>query len=94
MRSLKVAVVGDTTVGKSCILTHFAHGTFHRDVRPSIGTAFLAKVVTTSKGTARLHLWDTAGQEKFRSLAPSLIDVTSKQTFDGLEDWTADSRYR
>jgi GTPase SAR1 family protein len=59
----------------------------------TIGAAFLAKVVTTVSGPVRLQLWDTAGQEKFRSLAPMyyraaavavlVYDVTAKQSLDG-----------
>jgi hypothetical protein len=37
-------------------LTRFVHGTFHRDVPPTFGAAFFAKVITTSKGTVRLGL--------------------------------------
>jgi small GTP-binding protein len=97
MRSVKVVLVGDTKVGKSCILTRFVQGTFDTNMPPTIGAAFLAKVVTTEGGPVRLQLWDTAGQEKFRSLAPMyyraaavailVFDLTSKQTLDGLADW-------
>jgi small GTP-binding protein len=100
MRSLKVVLVGDTKVGKSCLLTRFVQGTFDRNMPPTIGAAFLAKVVTTAGGPVRLQLWDTAGQEKFRSLAPMyyraaavaalVFDVTSKPTLDGLDDWAAE----
>jgi small GTP-binding protein len=100
MRSVKVVLVGDTKVGKSCILTRFVQGTFDRNMPPTIGAAFLAKVVTTSGGPVRLQLWDTAGQEKFRSLAPMYyraaavavlcFDVTAKPSLDGLEDWAAE----
>jgi small GTP-binding protein len=100
MRSVKVVLVGDTKVGKSCILTRFVQGTFDRDMPATIGAAFLAKVAMTSGGPVRLQLWDTAGQEKFRSLAPMyyraaavaclVYDVTSKPSLDGLEDWAAE----
>jgi small GTP-binding protein len=100
MRSIKVVLVGDTKVGKSCILSRFVQGTFDRDMPATIGAAFLTKVVTTSTGPVRLQLWDTAGQEKFRSLAPMyyrsshvaalVYDVTSKTSLDGLEDWKAE----
>jgi small GTP-binding protein len=100
MRSLKIVLVGDTKVGKSCILTRFVQGTFDRTMPATIGAAFLNKVVTTANGPVRLQLWDTAGQEKFRSLAPMyyrasavailVYDVTSKSSLDGLEDWNAE----
>ena len=100
MQSLKVVLVGDTKVGKSCILSRFVQGTFDRNMPPTIGAAFLTKVVSTPHGNVRLQLWDTAGQEKFRSLAPMyyrsaavailVFDITSKSTLDGLEDWAAE----
>ncbi|OHT00815.1 small GTP-binding protein [Tritrichomonas foetus] len=100
MRSLKVVLVGDTKVGKSCILSRFVQGTFDRDMPATIGAAFLTKVITTPNGNVRLQLWDTAGQEKFRSLAPMyyrsaavavlVYDVTSKDTLEGLEAWAAE----
>lgn len=95
MRSLKVVLVGDTKVGKSCILSRFVQGTFDRDIPATIGAAFFTKVLTTSSGNVRLQLWDTAGQEKFRSLTPMyyrsaavavlVYDVTSKDSLEGLE---------
>ena len=100
MRSLKVVLVGDTKVGKSCILSRFVQGTFDRNMPATIGAAFLTKVITTPNGPVRLQLWDTAGQEKFRSLAPMyyrssavavlVYDVTAKVSLDGLEDWAAE----
>jgi small GTP-binding protein len=100
MRSLKVVLVGDTKVGKSCILSRFVQGTFDRNMPATIGAAFLTKVITTPNGPVRLQLWDTAGQEKFRSLAPMyyrssavavlVYDVTAKSSLEGLEDWAAE----
>lgn len=100
MISLKVVLVGDTKVGKSCILSRFVQGTFDRNMPATIGAAFLTKVIQTPNGNVRLQLWDTAGQEKFRSLAPMyyrsaavavlVYDVTSKSSLDGLEDWAAE----
>jgi small GTP-binding protein len=97
MHSLKVVIVGDTKVGKSCILSRFVNGSFDHCSPSTIGAAFLTKVVTTNKGSMRLQLWDTAGLEKFRSLSPMyyrkasvvvlVFDVTSKSSFKNLEDW-------
>jgi small GTP-binding protein len=63
----------------------------------TVGAAFLTKVITTANGPVRLQLWDTFGQEKFRSLALMyyrssavavlVFDVTNRQSLDGLEDW-------
>lgn len=101
MRSLKVVLVGDTKVGKSCILSRFVQGTFDRAMPATIGAAFLTKVITTpNNGNIRLQLWDTAGQEKFRSLAPMyyrsaavavlVYDITNHQSLDDLGDWATE----
>ena len=100
MHSLKVVIVGDTKVGKSCILSRFVQGSFDHNTPATIGAAFLTKVVQTKEGPMRLQLWDTAGQEKFRSLAPMyyrsanvavlVYDVTSKTSLEDLEDWSAE----
>jgi Ras-related protein Rab-6A len=97
MRSLKVVFVGDTKVGKSCLLVRFVQGTFDRSMPATIGAAFFTKVVATADANVRLQLWDTAGQEKFRSLAPMyyraaavavlVYDVTNLATFDSLPTW-------
>ncbi|EAY02802.1 small GTP-binding protein, putative [Trichomonas vaginalis G3] len=100
MHTLKVVIVGETKVGKSCILSRFVQGSFDASMPATIGAAFLTKVITTSEGPMRLQLWDTAGQEKFRSLAPMyyrsanvavlVYDVTSKSSLESLEDWSAE----
>ena len=100
MRSLKVVLVGDTKVGKSCILTRFVHNKFDRNTPATVGAAFLTKVVQAKSGSVRLQLWDTAGQEKFRSLAPMyyrsaavavlVYDVTQKASLDAISGWAAE----
>lgn len=100
MRPLKVVLVGDTKVGKSCILSSFVNGTFDRNMPVTIGAAFLTKAVATDTGLVRLQLWDTAGQERFRSLAPMyyrtsdvailVYDVTSRDSLEGLREWAGE----
>ena len=100
MRSLKVVLVGDTKVGKSCILTRFVHNKFDRNTPATVGAAFLTKVVQSKSGSVRLQLWDTAGQEKFRSLAPMyyrsaavavlVYDVTQKASLEAISGWAAE----
>lgn len=100
MRCVKVVLVGDTKVGKSCILSRFVQGTFDRNMPATIGAAFLTKVVSTPNGAVRLQLWDTAGQEKFRSLAPMyyrssevavlVYDVTNGDSLNGLAEWATE----
>ncbi|KAH0793333.1 small GTP-binding protein [Histomonas meleagridis] len=100
MNTIKIVLVGDTRVGKSCLLSKFVQGSFDKDMPATIGAAFFIKIIQTPNGNVRLQLWDTAGQEQFRSLAPMyyrsasvavlVFDLTSKSTLDGLDEWAAE----
>ena len=102
MHSLKVVIVGDSQVGKSCIGFRFVQETFNNQTSPTIGAAFLTKVVQTSFGSVRLQLWDTAGQEKFKTLTPMyyrssgvaivVFSLTQKETFESVKQWCEDLR--
>lgn len=100
MQSIKVVMVGDTQVGKSCVLSKLIHGSIDLNTPPTIGAAYLTKIIATPESQVRLQIWDTAGQEKFRSLAPMyyrsanvvvlVFDVTSKSSLENLDDWAAE----
>ena len=100
MKSIKVVLVGSSKVGKSCILNRFVQGIFDRDIQTTVGAAFITKIITTPSGPVRLQIWDTAGQEKFRSIAPMyyrsssfailVFDITDKLSIQCLEDWADD----
>lgn len=65
----KFILIGDSTVGKTCILTRFVDGFFKQDSDPTIGVEFGSKVLKCENDlTVRLQVWDTAGQESFRSI--------------------------
>ena len=97
-RQIKVVLVGDTKVGKSAILSRFTTGSFDSDITPTIGASYATHNFSSpSGGEIKIHIWDTAGQEKFRSLAPMyyrnsnvallVYDVTSKESFEALTVW-------
>lgn len=100
MKSLKVFFVGDTQVGKSAILNRFVQGSYSDDLHATIGAALSTQIVNLSTGPVRLQLWDTAGQEKYRSLSPLyfrgahvaviVFDVTQQSSADGLNSWIAE----
>lgn len=69
----KVVFVGDSGVGKTSIIHHFIHGTFVDRYKTTIGIDFKSKTLYLSDSTVRLQIWDSAGQERFRSLIPSYI---------------------
>ncbi|EYC27858.1 hypothetical protein Y032_0008g221 [Ancylostoma ceylanicum] len=71
---VKVVVVGDSSAGKSAILTRFFDNTFEESTSFTIGIDFRHVTYQLEDGTkVRLCVWDTAGQERFRQLAPSYI---------------------
>lgn len=65
---LKVILLGDGGVGKSCLMNRFVNGHFDANACHTIGVEFLNKDITIKGDTYTLQIWDTAGQERFRSL--------------------------
>ena len=59
---LKIIVVGDSGVGKTCLLNRFCYDKFEANTAPTVGCDFCTKVITDFKGkTLRMQLWDVAG---------------------------------
>ena len=96
----KLIVVGEQNTGKSCILNRFANEIFEENYQATIGLDFLNKIVNINGQEVHLVLYDTAGQEKFRSLIPMYIreaqiilliyDITSKESFESIPKWFSD----
>jgi Ras-related protein Rab-2A len=59
---LKYIIIGDTSVGKSCLLLKFIEGTFRQKHEITIGVEFGSKVMNVSNKSVKLQVWDTAGQ--------------------------------
>lgn len=84
----KVVLVGDISVGKTSIISRFIDSTFKDVYDPSIGVDFSSKTIRFRGRHLKMQMWDTAGQEKYKSLIPSYIrgssiiflvyDITSK----------------
>jgi Ras-related protein Rab-6A len=97
---LKLIVVGNQSTGKSCILNRFVNETFDEHYQATIGLDFQSKNVQIDNQDIHLLLYDTAGQEKFRSLIPMytrdanivllVYDITCKDSFMHLSDWLND----
>ncbi len=67
---MKVIVLGDSGVGKSCLLIRFVNNEFNEFSEPTLGAAFLSKLHEYGPGkSVRFQVWDTAGQEKYKSIA-------------------------
>ena len=97
MPKVKTVLVGDAGVGKTSIAERFAHNEFKSDSYATVGAANLSVSIKTAKQNVTFNIWDTAGQEKYRSLAPMyfsgahlailVFDITQKSTFTALGEF-------
>ncbi|KAM6054650.1 ras-related protein Rab-26 [Chlamydotis macqueenii] len=96
--AFKVMLVGDSGVGKTCLLVRFKDGAFLAgSFISTVGIDFRNKVLTVDGVKVKLQIWDTAGQERFRSVTHAyyrdahalllLYDVTNKASFDNIQAW-------
>ena len=94
---IKVILVGDSSVGKSSLVTQLVQRTFLEDQESTVGSGFVQKSFQTSNGEVELHIWDTAGQERFRSIIPLysrgsaaalvVFSVNSPESFQNVPNW-------
>ena len=66
----KVVLLGATMVGKTTLVTRFTSGEFDPSIKSTIGACYASKLVELPEGPIKLQIWDTAGQEKFKTLVP------------------------
>jgi len=93
----KLVLIGDSGVGKSCLLLRFADDAFTESYISTIGVDFRFRTVKIDGKTVKLQIWDTAGQERFRTITSAyyrgadgiimVFDVTSVESFDHVSDW-------
>ncbi|XP_060219994.1 ras-related protein Rab-26 isoform X5 [Meriones unguiculatus] len=94
--AFKVMLVGDSGVGKTCLLVRFKDGAFLAGTFIStVGIDFRNKVLDVDGMKVKLQIWDTAGQERFRSVTHAyyrdahalllLYDITNKDSFDNIQ---------
>jgi Ras-related protein Rab-2A len=98
----RVIIVGDTGVGKSCILMRFSEDKFNENHDVTIGVEFGTRSLKVNNQTIKLQIWDTAGQESFRSITRSfyrradgvllVYDVTARHTFENCTHWMQEIR--
>lgn len=68
---LKLIIVGETSVGKSCLMSQFTEGKSKANSDPTIGVEFGSKGLNLYGRNYQLDIWDTAGQEAFRAITQS-----------------------
>mmetsp|Transcript_24820 Transcript_24820/g.25448 ORF Transcript_24820/g.25448 Transcript_24820/m.25448 type:complete len:201 (-) Transcript_24820:297-899(-) len=96
-REVKVVLLGDTGVGKSSLVLRFVTNNFKPYSESTIGASFMSKMIMVDGKPIKFQIWDTAGQEKYHSLAPMyyrgaaaaiiVYDITRANTFKTLKNW-------
>ena len=100
--SFRAVVIGESSVGKTCIVNRFIRNKFNSAEANTVGAIYETFTDTRNGNTFEVQIWDTAGQEKFRSLAPAyfrgsnaalaVFDMSKRSTFTCLESWISDFR--
>ncbi|KAJ1739820.1 ras GTPase [Coemansia sp. RSA 989] len=93
----KLLLIGDSGVGKSCLLLRFADDTYTESYISTIGVDFKIRTIELDGKVVKLQIWDTAGQERFRTITSSyyrgahgiivVYDVTDSETFSNVKQW-------
>ena len=93
----KLVLIGDTCVGKSCILVRFSDDIFDDNYVTTIGVDFRFKTMVVKNKVVKIQIWDTAGEERYRSIttayyrgAAAIIiccDCTNKESFNNIKNW-------
>ena len=95
---IKICLVGDVSVGKTSIASRFCKNTFNENYINTIGGAYQQQNIVLNNGAKmKLHIWDTSGQDRFRSMtnlyyrdaqvAILTYDVTNEQSLESLNYW-------
>ncbi|XP_018585566.1 ras-related protein Rab-19 [Scleropages formosus] len=93
----KIILIGDSNVGKTCVVHSFKSGTFTEKQQNTIGVDFTVRTLDIEGKRVKMQVWDTAGQERFRTITQSYYrsahgamityDLTRRSTFDSIPHW-------
>uniref|UniRef100_A0A452Z9X7 Ras-related protein ARA-3 n=1 Tax=Aegilops tauschii subsp. strangulata TaxID=200361 RepID=A0A452Z9X7_AEGTS len=94
---IKLLLIGDSGVGKSCLLLRFSDGSFTTSFITTIGIDFKIRTIELDQKRIKLQIWDTAGQERFRTITTAyyrgamgillVYDVTDESSFNNIRNW-------
>ena len=94
---IKILTLGDTGVGKTSIIQKFVNDKFSQNMLSTIGVDFQSKIIMIDNTKVKLKIWDTTGQERFKTLTSQyyngadgallIFDVTSKLSFERINFW-------
>jgi small GTP-binding protein len=93
----RVVIIGDFSVGKTCLVNRFVDDNFTPYQQSTVGADYQVRDYAIDGRQVQLQMWDTAGHEKYRALGPLyfrdalgavvVYDLTSRASFDSLEMW-------
>lgn len=93
----KVIIIGDSAVGKSCLMARVTTNEFRMDHEVTVGVEFGSLLIRLEQQVFKLQIWDTAGQESFKSITKIFYkgancvllayDITRHDTFENLKQW-------
>ncbi|XP_030576616.1 ras-related protein Rab-19-like [Archocentrus centrarchus] len=93
----KLILIGDSNVGKTCVVQNFKSGIFSEKQQNTIGVDFTVRTLDIEGRKVKMQVWDTAGQERFRTITQSYYrsahgamityDITRRATFDSVKHW-------
>jgi Ras-related protein Rab-2A len=95
--TFKFIILGDTAVGKSCLISKFREDQFTPEHTVTVGVTFTNQIMHIGTAELKIQLWDTAGQEIYRAITRSyyrdshcaiiVCDLTKRETFDSMIQW-------
>ena len=96
----KIVIVGDSSVGKTNIMSKYLKNEFKEDSRATVGVEFGSKEFIIDNHKIKAQIWDTAGQERYRAITNAyykgakgafiVYDITRKDSFDSVDRWISD----
>jgi Ras-related protein Rab-8A len=94
---IKLLLIGDSGVGKSCLLLRYSDDSFTSSFITTIGIDFKIKSIAIGESKVKLQIWDTAGQERFRTITTAyyrgamgillVYDVSDESSFANVRNW-------
>ena len=99
---LKIMVLGESMVGKTCLITRYTNDKFGGRYLCTVGIDFQKKKIIKNNKTVLLQIWDTAGQERFRNVTKNYFhtsqgfvlayDINNKESFDKVQYWVEEMK--
>ena len=93
----KILILGNSSVGKTSFLLRFCDEKFDYETFTTVGLDYKKKVIKRNEKKIKLHIFITAGQERFRAIARNLYknadgivlmyDISNKKSFQDIKDW-------